>query len=123
MPPAAQLQSLKPQLIAQALEHHKFVFTLPKSVRNDLQDLQVMVTKSNSINGTWYVECDIVSPKELRESMPIQLPVVRGKTPTINHKDNVQDLFSKIFYSPVTLADMGISEERKELTMQAQLAC
>jgi hypothetical protein len=29
----------------------------------------VMVTKTNSIKGTWYVECDIVSPKELRESM------------------------------------------------------
>jgi len=28
--------------------------------------------KANSIKGTWYVECDIVSPKELRESMPIQ---------------------------------------------------
>jgi hypothetical protein len=65
VPPAAQLQYLKPQLIAQALAHHKFVFTLPKSVRNDPQDLQVMVTKANSIKGTWYVECDIVSPKEL----------------------------------------------------------
>jgi hypothetical protein len=94
VPPAAQLQYLKPQLIAQALAHHKFVFTLPKSVRNDSQDLQVMVTKANSIKGTWYVECDIVSPKELLESMPIQLPVVRGKNPTTNHKDNVQDLFS-----------------------------
>ena len=78
-----------------------------------------MVTKANSIKGTWYVECDIVSPKELRESTPIQLPVVRGKTPTTNHKDNVQDLFSKILYSPVTLADIGISEQRKELAMQA----
>ncbi len=87
VPPAAQLQYLKPQLIAQALAHHKFVFTLPKSVRNDPQDLQVMVTKANSIKGTWYVECDIFSPKELRESTPIQLPVVRGKTPTTNHKD------------------------------------
>jgi hypothetical protein len=119
VPPVAQHQYLKPQLIAQALAHHKFVFTLPKSVSNDSQDLQVMVTKANSIKGTWYVECDIVSPKELRESMPIQLPVVRGKTPTTYYKDNVQDLFSYIFHSPVTLADMGISEERKELAMQA----
>ena len=77
-----------------------------------------MVTKAISIKGTWYVECDIVSPKELRELTPIQLPVVRGKTPTTNRKDNVQDLFSKIFYSLVTLGDMGISEEGKELAMQ-----
>jgi hypothetical protein len=78
-----------------------------------------MVTNANSIKGTWCVECDIVSPKELRESMPIQLPAVRGKTPTTNHKDNVQDLFSYIFHSPGTLADIGISEERKELAMHA----
>jgi hypothetical protein len=51
VPPAAQLQHLKRQLFAQALAHHKFVFTLPKSVRNDSQDLQVMVTKANSIKG------------------------------------------------------------------------
>jgi hypothetical protein len=38
VPPAAQLHYFKPQLIAQALAHHKFVFTMPKSVRNDSQD-------------------------------------------------------------------------------------
>jgi hypothetical protein len=37
------------------------------------------------------------TPKELRESTPIQLPVVREKIPTTIHKDNVQDLFSNIF--------------------------
>jgi len=31
----------------------------------------------------------------------------------------VQDLFSNIFYSPLTLADIGISEQLKELAMQA----
>ena len=30
VPPAAHLQYLKPQLLAQALVHHKFVFTLPR---------------------------------------------------------------------------------------------
>ena len=119
VPPAAQLQYLKPQLLAQALVHHKFVFTLPKRVRNDPEDLQVMVTKANSIKGFWYVECDIISPKHLRESALIQLPVVRGNTPSTDHKDNVRDLFSNIFNSPATLADIGISEQRKELAMQA----
>jgi len=38
--PAAQLQYLKPQLLAQALAHEKFVFTLPNRVRNDPEDLQ-----------------------------------------------------------------------------------
>ena len=119
VPPAAQLQYLEPQLLAQALVHHKFVFTLPKRVRNDPEDLQVMVTKANSIKGFWYVECDIISPKHLRESALIQLPVVRGNTPSTDHKDNVRDLFNNIFNSPVTLADIGISEQRKELAMQA----
>jgi predicted NACHT family NTPase len=31
----------------------------------------------------------------------------------------VRDLFINIFKSPVTLADIGISEQRKELAMQA----
>ena len=77
-----------------------------------------MVTKANNIKGFWYIECDIISPKHLRESALIQLPVVRGNTPSTDHKDNVRDLFSNIFNSPATLADIGISE-RKELAMQA----
>ena len=117
--PAAHLQYLKPQLLAQALVHHKFVFTLPKRVRNNPEDLQGMVTKANSIKGFWYVECDIISPKHLRESALIQLPVVRGNIPSTDHKDIVRDLFSNIFNSPATLADIGISEQRKELAMQA----
>jgi hypothetical protein len=98
-----------------------------ESVQKDVIYLSVQEHKrfkheANSIKGTWYVESDIVSPKELRELThhhPIQLPVVRGKTPTTNHKDNMQDLFSNILYSPVTLADIGISKQRKELAMQA----
>ena len=115
VPPAVQLQYLKSQLLAQALAHHKFVFNLPKRVRNDPEDLQVMVTQANSIKGFLYVECDIISPKHLRESALIQLPVVRRNTPSTDHKDNVRDLFNNIFNSPATLADIGISEQRKEL--------
>jgi len=119
VPPIAQLQYLKLQLLAQALAHHKFVFTLPKRFRNDPEGLQVMVTIANSIKGFWYVECDIISSKQLHESALIQLPVVRGNTPSTNHKDNVRDLFINIFNSPVTLADIGISEQQKVLAMQA----
>jgi hypothetical protein len=71
------------------------------------------------IEGFWYVECDIISPKLLRESALIQLPVVRGNTPSTHHQDNVWDLFNNIFNKPVTLADIGISEQRTELAMQA----
>jgi hypothetical protein len=115
VPPAAQLQYLKPQLLAQALAHHKFVFSLPKRVRNDPEDLQVMVTNAYSIKGFWYVECDIMSPKQLRGSALIQLPVVRGNTPSTDHKDNVRDLFISIFNSRVILADIGIQNNEKSL--------
>ena len=70
-----------------------------KRVRNDPEDLQVMVTKANSIKGFRYVECDIISPKHLRESALIQLPVVRGNIPSTDHKDYVRDLFNNIFNS------------------------
>ena len=49
-------------------------------------------------------------------ALPRALPVVRGNTPSTDHKDNVRDLFSNIFNSPATLADV---EQRKELAMQA----
>ena len=55
----------------------------------------------------------------MRETALIQLPVVRGNTPSADHKDNLRDLFSSILDSPVTLADIGISEQRTELAMQA----
>jgi hypothetical protein len=99
------------------LAHKTFVSPCPKVSETTPKTYRSWSRKRNSIKGTWYVECDIVSPTELRESTPIQLSVVRGKTPTTNHKDNVQDLFSYISHSPVTLADIGLSEERKELAM------
>ena len=44
VPPEAQLQYLKPGIFAQALVHHKFVFTLPTDVRGDETDLRVMAS-------------------------------------------------------------------------------
>ena len=114
VPPEAQLQYLKPNIFAQALAHHKFVFTLPKDVRGDKEDLQVMATHAYSLYKFWYVDFQILSPKSLREQQPIQLPVVRGDSPTTNHKDNLRDLFNRIFQNPATLADLGINRTRVE---------
>ena len=114
VPPEAQLQYLKPNIFAQALAHHKFVFTLPKDVRGDKEDLQVMATHAYSLYKFWYVDFQILSPKSLREQKPIQLPVVRGDSPTTNHKDNLRDLFNRIFQNPATLADLGINSTRVE---------
>ena len=119
VPPEAQLQYLKPSIFAQALAHHKFVFTLPKSVRGDDTDLKVMASHAYSYKRTWYVDCKILSPKELREPKPIQMPVVRGQSPTTNHKDNLRDLFNTIFKNPATLADIGIDNASEDRAMSA----
>ena len=53
VPPEAQLQYLKPGILAQALVHHKFVFTLPRDVRGDETDLQVMASHAFATNRSW----------------------------------------------------------------------
>ena len=120
--PDAQLQYLKPAILAQALVHHKFVFTLPKDIRGDEVDVQVMASHAYSVKKFWYVDCEIVSPKALREPEPIQIPVVRGVSPTTNHKHNLRDLFDRIYDNPVTLADIGIDTKRVERATAA-MAC
>ena len=118
VPSSAQIQYLKPGIFAQALVHHKFVFTLPKDVRNDETDLQIMASHAYSYKKFWYVDWKIVSPDPQNQSM-IQLPVMRGKTPTTNHKDNLLDLFNRIFHNPATLADLGIDEVRVQRAVRA----
>ena len=119
VPPEAQLQYLKPSIFAQALVHHKFVFTLPRDVRGDETDLQVMASHAYSYKKFWYVDCEILSPKGLRDPKPIQMPVVRGTSPTTNHKGNLRDLFNRIHHNPVTLADIGIDKVRVERALAA----
>ena len=96
VPPEAQLQYLKSGIFAQALIHNKFVFTLPKGVRGDATDLQVMASHAYSYKKFWYVDCDIVSFKVLREPTLIQMPVVRGDSLTTKHKHNLCDLFNTV---------------------------
>ena len=109
VPPDAQLQYLKPGIFAQALVHNKFVFTLPKDVRGDEADLQVLASHAYSSKKFWYVDCKILSPEVPEEEKTIQMPVVRGNTPTTNHKHNLRDLFNRIYQNPTTLADIGIT--------------
>ena len=97
VPPEAQLQYLKPGIFAQALVHNKFVFTLPKDVRGDKADLQVLASHAYSSKKFWYVDCKILSPEVPEDEKIIQMPVVRGNTPTTNHKHNLRDLFNRIY--------------------------
>jgi hypothetical protein len=120
--PEAQLQYLKPGILAQALVHHKFVFTLPKDIRGDAMDLQVMASHAYSVKKFWYVDCEIIAPKALREPEPIQIPVIRGVSPTTNHKHNLRDLFDRLYDNPITLADIGIDTDRVERATAA-MAC
>ena len=119
VPPEAQLQYLKPGIFAQALVHHKFVFTLPKDVRGDETDLRVMASHAYSYKKFWYVDCEIVSPKVPNNPKLIQMPVVRGDSPTTKHKHNLRDLFNRIYSNPSTLADIGIDNARVEKALTA----
>ena len=88
VPLEAQLQYLKPGIFAQALVHNKFVFTLPKDVRGDKADQQVLASHAYSSKKFWYVDCKILSPEVPEDEKIIQMPVARGNTPTTNHKHN-----------------------------------
>ena len=122
VPPDAQLQYLKPGIFAQALVHNKFVFTLPKDVRGDEADLQVLASHAYSSKKFWYVDCKILSPEVPEEEKTIQMPVVRGNTPTTNHKHNLRDLFNRIYQNPTTLADIGITRARVQQAASALAA-
>ena len=122
VPPDAQLQYLKPGIFAQALVHNKFVFTLPKDVRGDEADLQVLASHAYSSKKFWYVDCKILSPEVPEEEKIIQMPVVRGNTPTTNHKHNLRDLFNRIYQNPTTLADIGITRARAQQAASALAA-
>ena len=50
-----------------------------------------------------YADREIFSPNNLRDQRLIQIPVMRENTPTTNHKDNLCDLFNRIYGNPVTL--------------------
>ena len=117
-----QLQYLKPGIFAQALVHNKFVFTLPKDVRGDKADLQVLASHAYSSKKFWYVDCKILSPEVPEDEKIIQMPVVRGNTPTTNHKHNLRDLFNRIYQNPTTLADIGITRARVQQAASALAA-
>jgi hypothetical protein len=67
VPLETQLQFLQPGIFAQALVHDKFVFTLPQDVRGDATDLRVTASHAFSYKKFWYVDCEIVSPKAMRD--------------------------------------------------------
>ena len=50
----------------------------------------------------WHVDCEIVSPKVPNNPKLIQMPVVRGDSPTTKHKHNLRNLFNRIYSNPST---------------------
>ena len=53
---------------------------MPKGVRGDKMDLQVMASHAYSSKTFWYVDCKILSPEVPKDEKIIQMPVVCGKT-------------------------------------------
>ena len=119
----AELQYLKPQLLAQALVHYRFTMDLPEGIWIDettgkSTKCRVMATQAYSRTKSkfWYVDFSIISHEGRQE---LQLPVRRGKVKSVNHAMNLQDLFRQLFNHPKTLKDIGITAERQALVMSA----
>ena len=118
----AELQYLKPQLLAQALVHHKFVMDLPDGIWIDEKTgktapCRVMAVKAYSHTQAklWYVDFTIISHAD---HCDLQLPVRRGTVKSVNHAMNLQDLFRQLFNHPSTLEDLGITEERSNRRLE-----
>ena len=121
----AELQYLKPQLLAQALVHHKFVMDLPDGIWIDEKTgktaaCRVMAVRAYSRTQAkfWYVDFAIISHADRCD---LQLPVRRGTVKSVNHAMNLQDLFRQLFNHPSTLEDLGITEERSKQIMSATI--
>ncbi len=121
----AELQYLKPQLLAQALVHHKFVMDLPEGIWIDEKTgktaaCRVMAVRAYSRTQAkfWYVDFAIISHADRCD---LQLPVRRGTVKSVNHAMNLQDLFRQLFNHPSTLEDLGITEERSKQIMSATI--
>ena len=121
----AELQYLKPQLLAQALVHHKLVMDLPDGIWIDEKTgktapCRVMATKAYSRTQAkfWYVDFTILSHNNRSD---LQLPVRRGTAKSVDHAMNLQDLFRQLFNHPKTLEDLGITQERNEKIMSATI--
>jgi hypothetical protein len=124
----AELQYLKPQLLAQTLVHHKFVMDLPDGIWIDEKTektektapCRVMAVKAYSrIQARFgYVDFTITSHADCCD---LQLPVRRGAVKSVNHAMNLQDLFRQLFNHPSTLEDLGITEERSKQIMSATI--
>ena len=121
----AELQYLKPQVLAQALVHHKLVIDLPDGIWTDektgkTSSCRVIATRAYSRTKAkfWYVDFTILSHDN---RLDLQLPVRRGTTKSVNHAMNLQDLFRQLFNHPRTLEDLGITKERNERIMSATI--
>jgi hypothetical protein len=121
----AELQYLKPQLLAQTLVHHKFVMDLPDGIWIDEETgktapCRVMAVKAYSRTKAkfWYVDFTIISHADRCD---LQLPVRRGAVKSVNHAMNLQDLFRQMFNHPSTLEDLGITGQRSKQIMSATI--
>jgi hypothetical protein len=121
----AELQYLKPQLLAQRLVHHKFVIDLPDGIWIDEKTGKTSPCRewpekaySRTQAKFWYVDFTIISHANRCD---LQLPVRRGAVKSVNHAMNLQDLFRQLFNQPSTLEDQGITEERSKQIMSVTI--
>jgi hypothetical protein len=85
VPQEAEIQYLKPHLLAQALVHHKHVMHMPHDLLDpnptNTVDFSMMASRAYSTKNTWYIEYEVTGPPEQKEKYAgevIQIPAVRG---------------------------------------------
>ena len=125
VPSDAEIQYLKPQLLAQAVVYHGLTMDLPAGIWIDettgkTDKCQVIATRAYSLTKDrfWYVDFSILSHANRAD---LQLPVKRGKAKSVNHSMNLIDLFRQQFNAPKTLEDLGITPERITRIMTAKV--
>ena len=101
----AELQHLKPKLLAQALVYHKFVMDLPDGIwiderKGKTAPCRVIAVKAYSRTQAkfWYVDFTIISHADRCD---LQLPVQRGAVKSVNHALNCK---TSLGSSVITLA-------------------
>jgi hypothetical protein len=119
VPPEVVIQYLKPTLLTKILVYHKHVLTLTCSFlqvdNTHKDDLKLMTRRAYVIKGFPYIDYEVIAPKKMQEvykGSPIQIPVTKGTVKSTNHKGNVIDVLRQTYNKPVSLADIGINDER-----------
>eukprot|EP00961_Rhodomonas_salina_P194455 2625271-Rhodomonas_salina.2 len=112
--------------VGHALEHHKFVFRLPKEwwlnqKTNQYEPCTAVVSSTVKINGHFYLNCSIISlAQSKRVAHKLQFPIGHNSDSGFTKRNVCRFLLTR-FDVPVTLADIGLEELPGQPCMTAMM--